>query len=315
MYYYLLVFVVDDHLEVLDLLLGEYEVVGPVLEIVLEQRDKVLGGLVYHKVQGLAGLGLGQLGVVDLDLFDVGVQNILLISSRPCLSRPLEPLHLLPLPSLELDLHLVDLLHPLLPQHELIVDLVQHKALPGHPGVLLDLCQRHPVLGVVRQHPLDKVLEGVGEMPLGEPAGVPQPELLELFLVESFVVLVGQLVGFLKRRHASIQQKEDDARSEVIHALTLVVFVVDFRGHVGLCPAFGMKHPSAQTSTEPKIDNPQIKLLIEKDILWLDIAMRDALSMHIGDSIQEKSKIRPRRSFREPSHHQIIEQLPSLNVF
>ena len=83
-----------------------------------------------------------------------------------------------------------------------------------------------------------------------------------------------------KRRVAGAHDKENDAEGEQVDNLALIRQLGDnLRGHVSRradLRAINARTIAALNSAgEPEIDNLDIEVLVEQDVLWLEVAVRE----------------------------------------
>lgn len=156
------------------------------------------------------------------------------------------------------------LLDNVLAMREFLLDLlIGSDWARGHPWVSDDIHQSESHVGAVLQHVGNQVLELLPKEVLRLIAAVVLPEEICPVCDQQLVVGV-VLVSLLKWRMSSVHDEQDDAESEQINLITLVLIFSDqFRRHVGNCTELSVQVTAAITALQRRCETEVCNLNIE----------------------------------------------------
>ena len=153
------------------------------------------------------------------------------------------------------------------------------------------------------EHGGDQVLELIRVEAFCLAVGVRLPEEVGPVSGEELVVVV-VLISSGEGRVAGVQDEDNDANGEQVNNLTLVWLLgQDLGSHV----AWGTDARSVRTraitalqgACEAKVDDFNVIELVEEDVLWLQVSVREALRVDIVDSLEDLLEVVSADSSRE----------------
>jgi len=103
------------------------------------------------------------------------------------------------------------------------------------------------------------------------------------------------IVGHAERRVTRIKDKENNSEGKQVNDLSLVgLFRKNFRSHVAGGAHLGMIIATSVTAfkgaSEAEINDFDIKVFVQKNILWFEIAMRKAFGVDVVHTLQHLIK-------------------------
>jgi len=142
------------------------------------------------------------------------------------------------------------------------------------------------------EHARDQVLECIRK-PVGAVHVVVLPEaflVTVLDLLEQRIVLgIGQSEGELPRNHR--KQKHSDCKEVGWWTSIATLALSDLRSHVPLCADNALLQPctvlAADGTSEPKVCNLQVEILVQQQILGLQISVSNALKMAVIEAFEQ----------------------------
>lgn len=159
------------------------------------------------------------------------------------------------------------------------------------PWVSNNIGNREALVWVEAKHSGNEVLEFLVEEILLFTAGVGCPELARFVGGDQLVVRVLH-IGHIKRWVPSIHDEQNNAKGEKVDNLSLVRLAsMDFGGHESKRADDTAVDSGAVTTlnwtSEAKVDNLDIIVLIEQYVLAFEITMRETTGVDIVDSLDE----------------------------
>lgn len=144
---------------------------------------------------------------------------------------------------------------------------------------------------VEAEHGRDQVLELLVEEVFLLPVGVGSPELARLVCGNKLVVRVLH-VGHIEGRVTGIHDEQDAAKGKQVDDLSLVgLACMDLRSHEAEGAYDTAVDAGAITALnrtgETKVDNLDVIILVKQHILALEVAMSEAASMDVVNSLDE----------------------------
>lgn len=107
-------------------------------------------------------------------------------------------------------------------------------------------------------------------------------------------------------RSLSQHDEQDNGCSEEINRLTSVWFSkMDLWSHVAVGAELSVKHArlivALSGSSETKVSNFEVELVIKHDVFWLQITVAYPSSVHVAQSIDQLRKEGPASLLRKPT--------------
>lgn len=258
--------------------------------------------------RGVVSLGVRQLGVLRPAVvhvcnhaaaglpLDMGLHRLLLLVFLSC-----------------------DLLVFILTRCELLADgLGSGKLTPLEPRVSNDIGDGEPLVRVEVEHGSDQVLEVGGEEAIGFAVLVGGPKLLRTVRGDVLVVWVFH-VGHVEGWVARVEHEQDHPEGKQVHDLALVRLVsMDFRSHEAeradnraidtvSCAAF-------HRASEAEVDHLDIVELVEKNVLTLEVSVREPFRVDVMDGLDQLLGVVPHHWLAEGARvGHIVEELSAVD--
>jgi hypothetical protein len=187
---------------------------------------------------------------------------------------------------------------------EVSPDFLGAGAWAGHPWVSQHIFECGSVLGIEGHHLLKKIFElGSVDIIARFCVSVCLPECCRLSCGNKSVVWVTRM-STGERRPLGDDHEEDDGRGEEVNAGTLIWSAqLDLGSHVGLRTELSLKHTRCVAALnrccKTKICDFKGEVFVEEEVLRLEVAMSDSLTVHETQTVQDLLEIVASRSFAQ----------------